>query len=80
MSVTFQQLHEPVTDEDMDDLIDYATSLADTTKAYFDRVRFQQQGDSHVSNELWCAYCELTNVEKRLRHLKEQVAFPKEQP
>jgi len=70
-------MREPLTEEDMDDLVDYLTSLSDTVKGYFDRMRTQTQGNSPISDTLWASHCALNQEVDRLTTLRRSYVWPK---
>ena len=58
---------------DEEEMIENAVDVA---KALFDRVRFQYQGDTWISNELWQIYCQLQAAHERFAELRATNAFP----
>lgn len=71
-------LKEPVTEWDAADQAEYMEVCAATLELMFHRVRFQYQGDTWISNELWEIYLKSKEAADRLNRLRETNCFPPE--
>lgn len=77
MSSDLTQLKEPVTLEDMLDMEEYIEVAITTQKSYFDRIRYQYQGDTWMSNGLWEVCCLLDQAHKKMAELRATNVFPR---
>lgn len=73
-------LREPITEDDLFDYSEYLEVSAETTKLFFDRMRFQYQADTWMSQELWEIYCQMKAATERMDRLRVNMkaagAFP----
>lgn len=77
MNLDPTQLKEPVTLEDALDLEEYIEIVVESQKALFDRVRFQYQGDTWISNALWDIHNLLEEAAKKMAALRATNCWPR---
>lgn len=68
-------LRTPVEEEEVQDQEDFLESICLAQKAFFDRTRFQYQGDTWISKELWEIHHLLNLAHERLANLRATKCF-----
>ncbi len=70
------QLQEPVCIDDIRDQEEMIENVVEVQRALFDRVRFQYQQDTWISQELWVIYGYLDAAAQKMSELRSKNVFP----